>query len=120
MKHAQKGMVVDLSLASQNGVGRYRKLAPICDEDGVWRVGSRLKNFVPFTEDQRMPMILQPDHHLTLLIMRNAHLFSHAGLDGTLSRFRSNGYWTVRAGHLAKSVKNKCVPCRKVSGVTQL
>ena len=30
-----------------------------------------------------------------------------------------NGFWTVRAGHLAKSVKNRCVPCRKVSRVTQ-
>ena len=120
IKHVQKSMVVDLALAVEKGIGRYRKLAPSCDEDGVWRVGSRLKNFVPFTEDQQMPAILPPDHHVTLLIMRDAHLFAHAGFDGTLCRFRYNGYWTIRAGHLAKSVKNKCVPCRKVSATPQV
>ena len=119
IKYVQQGLVVELALAAEKGVGRFRKLAPVLDAEGLWRVGSRLRNFVPFTDDQQMPLILPPDHRVTMLIMRNAHLFSHAGIDGTLSRFRSNGFWTTRAGHLAKSVKTKCVPCRKVSGVTQ-
>ena len=38
---------------------------------------------------------------------------AHPSMDGTLSRFRSQGYWTVRGGHLAKKVRNSCVPCRK-------
>ena len=66
-----------------------------------------------------MPAIIPPDHRLTLLVMRAAHGFSHAGVDGTLGRFHMNGFWTVRAGHLARTVKNKCVPCRKVDGATQ-
>ena len=101
IKHAQKNLQVELSLASL-GAGRFRKLAPICDEEGVWRVGSRLKNFVPFTMDQKMPVIVPPDHRITLLIMRHAHQFAHTGVDGTVSRFRMNGLWTVLAGHLAK------------------
>ena len=84
----------------------------------MWRVGSRLRNFVPFTRDNKMPAILPPTHRVTFLIMRDAHLFAHAGHDGTLSRFHINGYWTVRAGHLARNVKNQCVPCRKVDRVT--
>ena len=119
LKYVQKKIVVDLSLAAEKGVGRFRKLAPICDANGVWRVGSRLKNFVPFTADKQMPAIIPPDHQVTLLVMRDAHNFSHAGIDGTLCRFHMRGFWTVRAGHLAKSVKTKCVPCRKVDGVTQ-
>ena len=63
-------MLVELALAADKGVGRYRKLAPTCDGDGVYRVGARLKNFVPFTKDQQMPIILPPNHQLTLLIMR--------------------------------------------------
>ena len=118
IKYSQKDLVVELALAEQQGVGRFRKLAPKCDENGIWRVGSRLKNFVPFTVDKKMPAVLPPDHQVTLLVMREAHQFGHAGLDGTLGRFHMNGFWTVRAGHLAKSVKNKCVDCRKVDGIT--
>ena len=118
VKYVQKELVVELSLAAEQGVGRFRKLAPVCDGEGVWRVGSRLKNFVPFTSDNKMPAIVPPNHRMTLLLMRDAHVFSHAGIDGTLSRFHMKGFWTVRAGHLAKSVKTKCVPCRKVDGAT--
>jgi hypothetical protein len=116
IKYAQKDMDVELSAGAEKGTGRYRKLDPSRDEKGVWRVGSRLKNFVPFTRDNKMPVILPPKHRLTLLVMRDAHQFTHAGHDGSLSRFHMNGFWTVRAGHLAKSVKNRCVPCRKVGG----
>ena len=80
----------------------------------VWRVGARLKNHVPFTFDNKLPVILPPDHRVTRLIMEDSHRFHHGGQDSTLNRFRTMGYWTVRGGHLAKSVKKSCVPCRKV------
>ena len=47
--------------------------------------------------------------------MSHSHQFSHAGQDGTLSRFRMRGFWTIKAGCLAKEVKTKCVVCRKMS-----
>ena len=50
--------------------------------------------------------------------MLHSHQFSHAGLDGTLSRFYAKGYWAVRAGHLARAIKNKCVTCRKINKIT--
>ena len=114
VKFAQKEISDELEEASEKGTGRYRKLAPMLDSDGTWRVGSRLKNFVPFTLDSKLPYILPPDHRITLLIMLESHQFHHAGQDGTLSRFRATGYWSIRAGRLAKSVKNSCVPCRKI------
>ena len=89
-------------------------------DNGVWRVGARVKNEVPFTQDSKMPVLLPPKHHLTLLAMVESHRFAHAGQDGTLSRFRISGYWTVGAGRIAKRVKNGCVPCRKVQGKTLL
>ena len=52
------------------------------------------------------------------MIMRDSHQFCHAGQDGILSRFRAQGFWTLRAGHLAKKVKNDCIPCRKINHVT--
>lgn len=45
--------------------------------------------------------------------MRKAHRHSHFAQDGNLCRFRLEGYWTVKAGILAKKVASACVPCCK-------
>ena len=87
IRFAQKELEVELALAADKGVGRYRKLAPVCDDEGVWRVGSRLKNLVPFTVDKKMPVIIPPDHRITQLVMQHAHRYSHSGHDGTLCQF---------------------------------
>ena len=118
LKHAQKECFEELTDAAENGKGRFRKLAPLLDEDGVWKVGSRVKQFVPFTFDHKPPVILPLNHKITLLIMREAHLMGHPGRDATLARFRTRGYWTTRGGQLAKKVKTNCVPCRKVDHKT--
>ena len=117
VKEVQKCIESEL-LLSDEGKGRFRKLAPLKDEEGVWRVGSRMRNHVVFTADGKMPKILPTYHRVTLLIMRYSHQFSHAGLDGTLSRFYAKGFWTVRAGHIARTVKNQCVTCRKIAKIT--
>ena len=117
IKHAQKEIHSELSKAVESGTGRFRKLAPTLDDDGVYRVGSRMKNRVPFTRDSKMPQILPTHHRITRLIMQFCHEFCHAGQDGTLSRFRMLGYWAVRAGVLAKSIKHHCVTCRKLSKI---
>ena len=114
LKFVQKELVEDLTEAKEKGTGRFRKLAPVVDEDGIWRVGERLINFVPFTFDAKLPAILPTHSRVTQLIMQEAHVFAHGGQDATLCRFRSQGYWAVRAGVVAKKVKNSCVPCRKV------
>ena len=46
--------------------------------------------------------------------MEDSHRFCHGGQDSTLSRFRSEGFWTLKGGCLAKKVKKNCVPCRKL------
>ena len=113
LKYAQRDILSQLKEAASTGKGPYRKLAPSEDEKGLLRVGARMKNHVPFTHDSKMPVIIPNNHRITKVIMRESHQFSHSGQDGTLSRFRSNGYWTTRGGHLAKKLKNECVPCRK-------
>ena len=104
----------ELELA-KSGKGRFRRLAPKLDDDGLWRVGSRVRQHVPFTYDSKLPVLLPTSHIITLQIMRSAHSHSHVAQDGTLCRFRMRGYWTVRAGSLAKKVVFACVDCRKNS-----
>ena len=114
---AQKDIQSEL-LASVSGKGRFRRLAPAVDEDGLWRVGSRIRQHVPFTLDSKLPVILPTKHLLTLQIMIASHNHSHVASDGTLCRFRMEGYWTVRAGVVAKKVANACIDCRKKSAKT--
>ena len=39
--------------------GPFKKMSPFQDELGVWRIGSRMREFTPFTEDHK-PAILLP------------------------------------------------------------
>ena len=114
IKFAQRELVPELKQAATSGKGKFRKLAPIEDKGGVWRVGSRMR-VVPFTLDAKLPALLPTNHRVTLLVMHHAHEHSHLAQDGTTGRFRAIGFWTVRCGHLAKSVYEKCVTCRKLN-----
>ena len=118
LKFAQKDIQSELRLASESGKGRFRRLAPVLEKDGLFRVGSRIRQHVPFTFDSKLPVILPTKHLITLQIMRASHNHSHVASDGTLCRFRMEGYWTVKAGVIAKKVANACVDCRKKAGKT--
>ena len=87
-------------------------MAPFRDEVGIWRVGLRIRDYAPFTEDKTPPAFLPRDSRLTLLLMEQAHSKKHSGIAGTVAEFRMMGYWTTKATILAKSVKGKCVICR--------
>ena len=119
LKYAQKDIFQDLKLSAETGKGVFKRLAPSFDaEEGLYRVGARVRHHVPFTLDHKLPLLLPKDHPITLRIMEQAHRNSHRAGDGTLSRFRMEGFWTVKAGVLAKKVAYACVPCRERSRKT--
>ena len=92
--------------------GPYRRLSPFKDEEGIWRVGLRVREFTPFTEDNRPPVLLPKGHKFTLLVMAQAHRKGHVGVVATVAKFRMAGFWTPQAGKLAKTIKSRCVTCR--------
>ena len=92
--------------------GKFRRLAPFLDLDGIWRVGLRVREYAPFTIDRKPPAFLPHDSRLTKLIMEEAHSKKHSGIVDTVSQFRLMGFWTTKASCLAKSVKSRCVICR--------
>ena len=49
--------------------GPFKRTSPYWDKMGIWRVGSRMRDFRPFTEDNR-PAILLPrnSHYMELLV----------------------------------------------------
>ena len=115
--HAQRELDHDLnqSIEEIKGkskvLGRYRRLAPFKDVDGVWRVGARVGEFTPFTEDNKPPALLPKDHKLTRILMTEAHQKRHSGVSDTVGQFRLAGFWTPKANRSAKEIKQACVIC---------
>ena len=72
--------------------GKFKRLAPFKDCDEIWRVGSRMREFTPFTEDNKPPALLPFGNRLTLLLMKDAHEKRHSGVSDTVSQFRLLGY----------------------------
>ena len=103
------------SISSEDGSkvhGIYKRLAVFKDEEDIWRVGLRMKEFTPFTYDQKAPVFLPRNSRLTMLLMEESHRYKHSGVSETVARFRMLGYWTPQAAKLAKQIKNRCVTCK--------
>ena len=85
------------------------------DPSGLWRCGGRLKNSeVSFSA--KHPVLLDKDHWLTTLIVKDCHKrIMHGGDKATLTELRSK-YWIVRGRQLVKRILHQCVMCRRFQG----
>lgn len=95
------------------------KLDPFLDDNGILRVGGRLKLAdMPF--ELRHPIILPRKHHVSDLIMRHFHeRTEHSGRGMTINEIRSNGYWIIGCSSAVSWLIAKCVTCRKLRGNLQ-
>ena len=91
-------------------------LEPTVDEDGILRVGGRLRN-APVDAKAKHPAILPRDSHATMLIVRDAHEWKsrHSGREHVLSIIRQQ-YWIPRGRTLINKVLKQCVVCRRWRG----
>ena len=68
----------------------------------------RLEN-ANVTDAAKHPILLDPRHRLTLLIVRHCHQrVKHCGLKGTLTELRSQ-FWIVRGRQFIRNIIYKCV-----------
>ena len=96
--------------------GSIRKLDPYVDEDGILRVGGRLKH-ADLSDQVKHPMILPKDSHVTDLIVKHYHEpTKHQGKGMTLNEIRSHGYWVIGGTSAVGSAIASCVTCRKLRG----
>lgn len=95
------------------------RLDPYLDDNGVLRVGGRLKNSnLPQTE--KNPLILPKKHHISTLIVAHYHQeVQHQGRLFTEGAIRTAGYWIVGCRRLINSHLQKCVRCLKLRGKPQ-
>ena len=95
------------------------KLDPFLDEDGVLRVGERLRQSST-AYDVKHPVTLPKKGHVTNLILCNNHQsVKHRGRGITQNEIRSSGYWIVGGSSVASNHISKCVSCRKLRGSPQ-
>ncbi|CAD6226424.1 GSCOCG00005816001-RA-CDS [Cotesia congregata] len=90
-------------------------LNPIINEDDILRVGGRLAHSSS-AEEQRHPILLPAQHHVTKLIIKAEHFrLKHAGMQATLYSVRQN-YWPLNGRSVTRSfyLIRKCIPCFRV------
>ena len=95
------------------------RLDPFIDEDGVLRVGGRIRN-ASISYDVKHPVILPSKGHVTMLLVRHHHeRISHQGRGITLNDLRSHGYWIIGGNSSVSRYISKCVTCRKLRGALE-
>ncbi|XP_070855369.1 uncharacterized protein [Drosophila suzukii] len=92
---------------------KLSQLSPFLDDEGLMRVKGRLKNALQLSMSQRTPIILPKAHHLTILVIRNAHHNTlHGGVQLTLSTIHQV-FWIVNGKQAVKGILRQCVTCFK-------
>nr|XP_053651685.1 uncharacterized protein LOC128701789 [Cherax quadricarinatus] len=88
-------------------------------EDDVIRCRGRLQN-AELGEYAKHPILLPKTHHLTTLIVFNAHNnVMHGGVQDTLNCIRET-FWIPQGRQSVKGVIKSCVICRRVDARTYM
>jgi hypothetical protein len=96
--------------ANDNVKGTLNPLHPFLDDQGILRVGGRIKNAnVSFS--QKHPIILPRESRITNLIVHHEHIrLLHAPPKLLLSSLNEK-YWIVNGLSYVKKIVSKCLPC---------
>ena len=92
------------------------KLDPFVDEDGILRVGGRLR-LSDLPEREKHPFILPKEDHVTTLVVDSAHRrIFHQGRGMTINAVRQAGFWVLGLSAVVSTLIWRCVSCRRLRG----
>ncbi|XP_025833702.1 uncharacterized protein LOC112905446 [Agrilus planipennis] len=101
------------NLQSNKPLDRKSKLlplAPFLDNNGLLRVGGRLKH-AELDFSIKHPAILPSNHHVTKLLVQYEHeKLLHGGQQLTLASLRQQ-YWPINGRSIVRQVLHKCLRC---------
>ena len=93
-----------------------QSLDPFMDNDGLVRVGGRLRRSV-LPNEVKHPIIIPKESTTSELIVRWCHQkVAHAGRGMTLNEIRTSGFWVVNGNSKVRHVIHKCILCRRLRG----
>ncbi|XP_076847529.1 uncharacterized protein LOC143493189 [Brachyhypopomus gauderio] len=96
---------------------RLLLLAPEFDEEiGLIRVGGRLRRNPDMTVDEVHPIVLDPRHALTQLIIQDYdERLQHPGPERVFAEIRRR-YWVLRGREAVRHHQKSCVECKRWKG----
>ncbi|XP_041478849.1 uncharacterized protein LOC121426565 [Lytechinus variegatus] len=98
---------------------RLCRLDPFIDDDGILRVGGRLRRS-DLSFESKHPAIL-PQIHLTKLIVSQCHTeVAHGGRGMTTNHLRAKGYWILGSSNFISKFISQCVVCRRLRQPPQI
>ena len=74
-------------------------------------MGHRIENFLRENWDNDSLILLPANSYFSELVVRDAHLENHDGVDGTKARVRRE-YWIPKLSKIARRIRNSCFRCR--------
>ena len=86
-------------------------LNPYVDENGLLRVGGRLRK-APLPEETRHPVVLDPKHEVTRLVIQYCHLQSRCAGDAQVLNNLRQRYWVLKGVRAVHKVSLECPTCR--------
>ncbi|GBO10858.1 hypothetical protein AVEN_256840-1 [Araneus ventricosus] len=85
------------------------------DKSGIIRVGRRLSKYSTLNINQKHPMLLPKDHHLTRSIIKEYHVrYLHAGPQLLLSLLRQK-FWFLHGLSIVRQEFHKSLICRRAN-----
>ncbi|XP_062538835.1 uncharacterized protein LOC134207132 [Armigeres subalbatus] len=110
--------IIDLQRKGEvSATSRIRTLHPQLS-GGILRVGGRLEN-ANISIDRKHPILLDKNHPLTTLVMRQYHYeHLHAGPQLLVASVRER-FWPLSARSLARKIVHRCIACFRNKPVVQ-
>ncbi|KAK3743481.1 hypothetical protein QZH41_013096 [Actinostola sp. cb2023] len=85
------------------------RLDPFLDENGMLRVGGRIKQATSIAEEVKHPVVLPRRGHVSQLVVKHCHeKTEHQGKGFTLNEIRSSGYWIIGGGGAVTELVHNC------------
>ena len=97
--------------------GRYKRLCVRKREDQIYVVGHRTQRWVEMSYNKSELILLSYQHRFSRLYVEYIHQMGHLGVSATACKVRAK-FWIVKLHKLVKSIKSKCVTCRKIEKKT--
>lgn len=92
-----------------------RNLRPFLGPEGLLRVGGRLLHST-LTYEEKHSIILAKRNHLSLLLVRDAHIRTLHGGPQLTRGVIARRYWIIHANTLIRAVTRRCVKCARFGG----
>ena len=106
------------SIRLQVEQGQFKRLCPQTREDGVVVISGRVEKWMEISYDHQDVILLPYSHRLSKLHAEHVYNKDHLGIASTASKIKLR-FWITNLYRLVKSVKNRCIQCRKNSKLLQ-